>query len=210
MLLELSLAGPFREQTISTNSNKQPMSIRKHAMYDLYNTNVLVVTLHCLIDFQRCSTISQTCQPSRFFAGQSRFFTRCVPLNHGNVPLFVRSRIFCFVARTQFVTLPRCPDVNANHPIERNYGNSVRFFAKIPNGTAAESPCYCVFWNAIDCCRLYTSKKKSQCGPCQPSRFLPASPAFFYAKCPYKNILQVGRSDTDTPSNSGQGTVLSR
>ena len=35
--------------------------------------------------------------------------------------------------------------------------------------------------------------KKSQRGPCQPSRFLPASPAF-YAKCPSKNILQVGSS----------------
>ena len=81
-----------------------------------------------------------------------------VLLNHGNVPLFVRSRIFL---RAQFVTLPRCPDVNANHPIERNYGNSVRFIAKIPNGTAAESPCYSVFWNAIDFCRLYTSTKIS-------------------------------------------------
>ena len=26
-----------------------------------------------------------------------------------------------FFARAQFVTLPRCPDVNANHPIERNF-----------------------------------------------------------------------------------------
>ena len=110
-----------------------------------------------------------------FFYQMSR-----VPLNHGNVPLFVRSRIF--FARVQFVTLPRCPDINANHPIERNYGNSVRFLAKIQNGTAAESPCYSVFWNAIDLCRLYTSKKKSQCGPCQPSRFLPASPAFFFTR----------------------------
>ena len=43
-----------------------------------------------------------------------------VPLNHGDVPLFVRSRIFVLRARAQFVTLPRCPD--ANHPIERNCG----------------------------------------------------------------------------------------
>ena len=43
-----------------------------------------------------------------------------------------------FFARAQFVTLTRCPDVNANHPIERNYGNSVRFLAKIPNGTATQ------------------------------------------------------------------------
>ena len=121
-----------------------------------------------------------------------------IPLNHGNVPLFVRSRIF-FCARTQFVTLSRCPDVNANHPIERNYGNSVRFLAKIPYGTAAECPCYSVFWNTIYfCSRVYRGLllKKSQCGPsqCQRSRFLPASPAFFYVKCPSKNILQVGRS----------------
>ena len=73
-------------------------------------------------------------------AGLSR-----VPLYHGNVPLFVRSRIF----------------LRACNPIERNYGNSVRFLAKIPNGrprprpTAAESPCYSVFWNAIDFCKLY-------------------------------------------------------
>ena len=68
---------------------------------------------------------------------------------------------FLLRARNLFVTLPRCPDINANHPIERNYGNSVRFLAKIQNGTAAESPCYSVFWNAIDFCRLYTSKKIS-------------------------------------------------
>ena len=42
-----------------------------------------------------------------------------------------------FFARAQFVKL------------------AVRFLAKIPNGTAAESPCYIVFWNAIDFCRLY-------------------------------------------------------
>ena len=75
-----------------------------------------------------------------------------------------------FFARAQFVTLPRCPDVNANHPIERNYGNSVRFLAKIPNGTATESPCYSAFRNAIDFYRLYTSKKNLNVGQgCQPS-----------------------------------------
>ena len=114
-----------------------------------------------------------------------------VPLNHGIVPLFVRSRIF--LARAQFVTLPRCPEVNANHPIERNYGNSVRFLAKIPNGTAAESPCYSVFWNAIDFCRLYTSKKNLNVGPANRPAFFRQVP-LFYAKCPSKNILQVGRS----------------
>ena len=115
-----------------------------------------------------------------------------VPLNHGNVPLFVRSRI-CFFARAQFVTLPRCPDVKANHPIERNYGNSVRFLAKIPNGTAAESPCYSVVWEAIDFCRLYTSKKNLNVGPANRPAFC-RQVQLFYAKCPSKNILQVGRS----------------
>ena len=101
----------------------------------------------------------QTCQPSSFWRDSPAFLPD-VPLNHGNVPLFVRSRIF-FCARAICNPLPRCLDVNTNHPIERNYGNSVRFLAKIPNGTAAESPCYSVFWNAIDLCRLYTSKKIS-------------------------------------------------
>ena len=96
-----------------------------------------------------------------------------------------------FCAR--FVTLPLCPDVNANHPIERNYGNSVRFLAKIPNRTAAESPCYCVFWNAIDFCRLYTSKKNLNVGPANRPAFCWQVP-LFYAKCPSKNIIQVGRS----------------
>ena len=114
-----------------------------------------------------------------------------VPLKHGNVPLFVRSLIF--FARAQFVTLPRCPDVTANYPIERNYGNSVRFLAKIPNGTAAESPCYSVFWNAINFCRLYTSINNLNMGPANRPAFCRQVP-LSYAKCPSKNILQVGRS----------------
>ena len=133
----------------------------------------------------------QTCQPSRFWRDSPAFFTRC-PASRKIMEMsrfLYEVGFFC----ARFVTLPRCPDVNANHPIERNYGNSVRFLAKIPNGTAAESPCYCLFWNAIDFCRLCTSKKKSQCGPCQPSRFLPASPAFL-REMSYKNIMQVGRS----------------
>ena len=112
-----------------------------------------------------------------------------VPLNHGNVPLFVRSRIF--FARAQFVTLPRCPDVN--HPIERRpptYGNFVRFLAKIPNGTAAESPCYSVFWNAIDFCRLYTSNKNINVGPANRPAFCRQVP-LFYAKYPSKTFSRL-------------------
>ena len=111
-----------------------------------------------------------------------------VQLNHGNVLLFVRSRIF--FARAQFVMLPRCSDVNANHPIERNYGNSIRFLAKIPNGTAAESPCYSVFWNAIDFCRLYTSKKISMWAlPTVP--LFAAKSSFFTRNVPLKTFSRL-------------------
>ena len=98
-----------------------------------------------------------------------------VPLNHGNVSLFVRSRIF-FCARA-ICNAARCPDVNANHPIERNYGNSVRFLAKILNGTRPNRRATVYFGTqliSVGCILL----KKSQCGPCQPSRILPASPVF--------------------------------
>ena len=124
----------------------------------------------------------QTFQPSRFWRDSPAFLPDVPrPAKSWKCPAFCTKSDF--FARAQFVTLPRCPDVNANHPIERNnYGISVRFLAKIPNGTATESPCYSVFWNAIEFCMLYTCKQKCgpchQCGPCQPSRFLPASPAF--------------------------------
>ena len=125
-------------------------------------------------------TNMQTCQPSRVWRDSPAFLP--------NVPRPAKSwRWPSFCTKAQFVTLPRCPDVNANHPIERNYGYFVRFLAKIPNGTAAESPCYSVFWNAIDFCRLYTSKKTSQCGPCQPLRFLPGKSRFFTRNVPLKH-----------------------
>ena len=103
----------------------------------------------------------QTWQPSRFWRDSPAFLPGVPrPAKSWKCPAFcTKSDFFC--ARAQFITLPRCPDVNANHPIERNYGNSVRFFANIPNGTASESPCYSVFWNAIHFCRMYTSKKNS-------------------------------------------------
>ena len=92
-----------------------------------------------------------SCRPANrpAFGGTVPLFYQMsrVPLNHG------MSR---FLYEVGFFLV-----LNANHPIERNYGNSVRFLAKIPNSTAAESPCYSVFWNAIDFCRLYTSKKIS-------------------------------------------------
>ena len=111
------------------------------------------------------------------------------PTKSYKCPAFCTKSDFLF-ARAQLVTLPRCPDVNANHPIERNYGNSVRFLAKIPNGTAAESPYYSVFWNAIDFCRLYTSKTNLNVGPANRPAFFRQVP-LFYAKCPSKTFSRL-------------------
>ena len=136
----------------------------------------------------------QTCQPSRFWRDSPAFLPDVPrPAKSWKCPAFC-TKSDGFFLRAQFVTLPRFPDVNANHPIERNDGNSVRFLAKIPNGTVADSPCYSVFWNAIDFCRLYrpTSKKSSMWAlPTVP--LFAGKSRFFYAKCPSKNILQVGR-----------------
>ena len=135
----------------------------------------------------------QTCQPSRFWRDSPAFLPDVPrPAKSWKCPAFCTKSDFPCFARAQFVTLPRCPDVNANHPIERNYGNSVRFLAKIHNGTVAESPCYIVFWNAIDFCRLYTSKKNLNVRPANRPAFCRQGP-LFYANCPSKNILQVGR-----------------
>ena len=131
----------------------------------------------------------QTCQPSRFWRDSPAFLPDVPrPAKSWKCPAFCTKSDF--FPRAQFVTLPRCPDVNANHPIERNYGNSVRFLAKIPNGTAAESPCYSVFWNAIDFCRLYTSKKNLDVGLANRPAFCRQVP-LFYAKCPSKTFSRL-------------------
>ena len=121
----------------------------------------------------------QTCQPSRFWRDSPALLPDVPrPAKSWKCPAFCTKSDFPCFARAQFVTLLRCPDVNANHPIERNYGYSVRFLVKIPNGTAAESPCYIVFWNAIDFCRLYTSKKNLNVGPANRPAFCRQGPLF--------------------------------
>ena len=138
---------------------------------------------------QHQHTTSQTCQPSRFW--------RDSPVFLPDVSRPAKSWIFLEMCR---FFLPRCPDVNANHPIERNYGNSVRFHAKTPNGSAAESPCYSVFWNAIDFCRLYTSKKNLNVGPSNRPAFCRQVP-LFYAKCPSKTLSRLS-GQTSTQHNT--------
>ena len=119
-----------------------------------------------MVDSQLTPKHHQTFQPSRFWRDSPAFLPDVPrPAKSWKCPAFcTKSDFFC--ARAQFLTLPRCPDVNANHPIDRNnYRNSVRFLAKIPNGTATESPCYSVFWNAIEFCMLYTCKQNLNVGP---------------------------------------------
>ena len=106
----------------------------------------------------------QTCQPSRFWRDSLAFLPDVPrPAKSWKCPAFcTKSDFFAraqFVTGT-FVTLPRCPD--------------------IPNGTAAESPCYSVFWNA-----------KSQCGPCQPSRFFTGKSRFFTRNVPLKTFSRL-------------------
>ena len=128
-------------------------------------------------------------------AGQSRFFPVVPrPAKSWKYPAFC-TKSFFFCART-ICNAAAMPRRLCKSPIERNYGNSVRFLAKIPNGTAAELPCYSVIWNAIDFCRLYTSKKISMWA-------LPTVPLFagksrFFTRNVPKNILQVGRSVCST------------
>ena len=130
----------------------------------------------------------QTCQTSRFWRDSPAFLPDVPrPAKSWKCPAFCTKSDFFAICNAAAV--PR----RSNHPIERNYGNSVRFLAKIPNGTATESPCYSVFWNAIDFCRLYTSRKNLSVGPANRPAFCRQVP-LFYAKSPSKNILQVGRS----------------
>ena len=70
----------------------------------------------------------QISQPSRFWRDSPAFLPDVPrPAKSWKCPAFCTKPVF--LAHAQFVTLPRC--LNANHPIELNYRNSVRFLAKI-------------------------------------------------------------------------------
>ena len=102
------------------------------------------------------------------------------------------------------VTLPRCPDVNANHPIERNYGNSVRFLAKIPNGTAAESPCYSVFGTQLISVGCILLKNLNVALPTVP--LFDGKSRFFTRKVPLKTFSRLAGL---SPTSSILQSVLS-
>ena len=123
-------------------------------------------------------------------AGQSRFFTRC-PAKSWKCPAFCTKSDF-FSALAQFVTLPRCPDVNANHPIERVTEIPLDFSQKyqtVPRTYRRATVYFGTQLISVGCILL----KKFNMGPANRPAFCQQVP-LFYAKCPSKNILQVGRS----------------
>ena len=145
----------------------------------------------CNLDSTCANNVTQTCQPSRFWRDSPAFLP--------DVPRLAKSwkcPAFCTKSDffAQFVTLPRCPDVNANHPIERNYGNSVRFLANSKRYRGRIAVLQCIRTQLISVGCLYTSKKNLNVGPANRHAFFRQVP-HVYAKCPSKNILQVGRSD---------------
>ena len=109
----------------------------------------------------------------------------CVPLNHGNVPLFVRSLIF--FARAQFVTLPRCPDVQITqlNAITEILFDFSQKYQTVPRPNRRATVYFVTQLISVGCILLNKILMWA----------LPTVP-LFYAKCPSKNILQVGRSVT--------------
>ena len=99
-----------------------------------------------------------------------------------------------FCAR--FVTLPRCPDVNANHPIERNYGHSVR---SRKTGPRPNRRATVYFGMQLISARSILLNKISMWALSTVPLFAGKSRFFFYPKCPSKNIIQVGRSAMNRP-----------
>ena len=131
------------------------------------------------------------------------------PANHsafgGTVPFFLpdvpcpakswKCATFCtksdFFGRAQFVTLPRCPDVkitqlNVITEIPFDFSQKYQTVPR-PNRRATVYNYFGTQLISVGCILL----KKSQCGPCQPSCFLPASPAFFTRNVPLKTFSRL-------------------
>ena len=101
-----------------------------------------------------------------------------------------------FFVRAQFVTLSRCLDVGLMQITQLNVITEIPFdfsqkYQTVPRPNRRATVNFGTQLISVGCIGLLL--KKSQCGPCQPSAFCRQVP-LFYAKCPSKNILQVGRS----------------
>ena len=115
---------------------------------------------------------SSICRPANrpAFGGTVPLFCQMsrVPLNHGNVPLFVRSQILrCRGA----LTLMQITQLNVITEIPFDFSQK---YQTLPRPNRRATVYFGTQLISVGCILL----KKSQCGPCQPSRFLPASPAF--------------------------------
>ena len=98
-----------------------------------------------------------------------------------------------FFARVQFVTLPRCPEVRVMQITQLNVITEIPLdfsqkYQTVPRPPNRRATVY--FGTQLISVGCIGPTKKSQCGPCQPSRFLPASPAF-YATCPSKTFSRL-------------------
>ena len=107
-------------------------------------------------------------------AGQSRFFLPDVPrpAKSWKCPAFCTKSDF-FFARGQFVKLPRCPITQLNVITKIPFDFSQKYHT-VPRPNRRATVYFGTQLISVGCILL----KKIQCGPCQPSRFLPASPAF--------------------------------
>ena len=81
-----------------------------------------------------------------------------------------------FFGLREFVTLPRCPtQLNVIPEIPFDFSQK---YQTVPRPNRRATVYLGTQLISVGCILL----KKSQCGPCQPSRFLPASPAFFFTR----------------------------
>ena len=111
-----------------------------------------------------------------------------VPLNHGNVPLFVRSRIF-FFARAIFnaPTLMQITQLNVITEMPFDFSQK---YQTVPRPNRRATVYFGTQLISVVCILL---KKNLNVGPANRPAFCRQVP-LFYAKCPSENILQVGRS----------------
>ena len=126
----------------------------------------------------------QTCQPSRFWPDSPDFLPDIPrPAKSWKCPAFCTKSDFFLCA--QFVTLPRCPDImqitqlNVITEIPFDFSQKYQTVPR-PNRRAT----------------VYFGTQNLNVGPANRPAFF-RQVLLFYAKYPSKDILQVGRSETD-------------
>ena len=140
---------------------------------------------------------SQTCQPSRFWRDSPAFLP--------DVPRPAKSwKCPDFSTKSDFVTLPWCPMTELNVITEIPFDFSQKY-QTVPRPNRRATVYFGTQLISVGCILL----KKCQCGPCQPSRFFPASPAFcqqvplfFTRNVPLKTFYRLaGLTSSDVINN---------